>query len=356
MVSLLVLLEQINKNYEAKKPFVIFSYPDNSIIHGYFQKNRTNFKADEVFENAFVFAPFDNEEKIYYLPREKAKMITSQNSFESLAPSKVVFKSPQKEKKQHISLVEETIQHLKDKRLSKIVVSRKTTLPIKNINFSILLKTLFEMYPSTFRYLWFHPETGIWCGATPELLMSAENGSFKTMALAGTQPHNKSENPNWSEKERIEHQYVVDDITKNLSKALSFFKISKTESHRAGPLMHLKTDITGVLRKKMYPYNSLLKALHPTPAVCGTPTKNAKLFINKNEGYHREFYTGFLGLITTYQEFSALYVNLRCMKIENNTAHLFVGGGITEDSNPKAEWEETENKLQTMLTVLHPFL
>jgi isochorismate synthase len=116
----------------------------------------------------------------------------------------------------------------------------------------------------------------------------------------------------------------------------------------------------------------LISAIHPTPAVCGLPKGSAKKFILENENYNREFYTGFLGelnLKKTLQrngnrknrenqayasitKTSALFVNLRCMKLEAKQAVLFVGGGITKDSNPVAEWEETSNKAQTMKSVL----
>ena len=100
----------------------------------------------------------------------------------------------------------------------------------------------------------------------------------------------------------------------------------------------------------------IASALHPTPAVCGTPRLYSKHFIESNEGYKREFYTGYIGLMNNELSRSQVYVNLRCMKIEGNIANLYVGGGITADSEPKAEWEETQNKLQTMLHVLKPFL
>ena len=94
----------------------------------------------------------------------------------------------------------------------------------------------------------------------------------------------------------------------------------------------------------------LIRKLHPTPAVCGLPRDKAKEFIIKNENYNREFYTGFLGEITNTD--SSLFVNLRCMKLEENIANIYVGGGITKDSNSKQEWLETVSKTQTMKSVL----
>ena len=96
--------------------------------------------------------------------------------------------------------------------------------------------------------------------------------------------------------------------------------------------------------------------MHPTPAICGTPTKKAREFIEQHEGYDREFYTGFLGVLGASGEDSSLYVNLRCMKIDHGIASIYVGGGITAASDTQAEWIETENKLHTMLQVIQPLL
>ena len=92
--------------------------------------------------------------------------------------------------------------------------------------------------------------------------------------------------------------------------------------------------------------------MHPTPAVCGLPREVAKIFIQQNENYKRTFYTGFLGELNIANQKSLLFVNLRCMCIEGEIAEVYVGGGITKDSNAKKEWEETIAKSKTMKKVL----
>src|SRR5690606_26762889 len=152
--------------------------------------------------------------------------------------------------------------------------------------------------------------------------------------------------------------------------------ISETYTSRAGGVVHLRTDISG---KMGSPENleTLINTLHPTPAVCGFPREKARDFIVKEEGYDREYYTGFLGELNfqeqvlrpggnrrnienlaykTVRKRSALYVNLRCMKLERNQALIFVGGGITEDSVPENEFLETVNKAQTMRKVLRKYI
>ncbi|MFD1079733.1 chorismate-binding protein, partial [Longispora fulva] len=132
-----------------------------------------------------------------------------------------------------------------------------------------------------------------------------------------------------------------------------------------------RTDISGRLAAGEN-LSEIIKALHPTPAVCGLQKEKAQNFILSEENYDREFYTGFLGELNlqnstsrsvnkrnvenlayrTVKKKTALFVNLRCMKLRENAAYLYVGGGITKDSDPEAEWEETVNKSQTMKKVL----
>jgi isochorismate synthase len=95
----------------------------------------------------------------------------------------------------------------------------------------------------------------------------------------------------------------------------------------------------------------MLKLLHPTSAVCGMPLESAFQFLVENEGYDREFYAGYLGPVN-FQNQSNLYVNLRCLQLFDTEATVYAGAGITQDSDPQKEWEETELKMKTLLEVL----
>ena len=98
--------------------------------------------------------------------------------------------------------------------------------------------------------------------------------------------------------------------------------------------------------------------MHPTPAVCGFPKGKARDFILKNENYNRKYYAGFLGELNFCFEsnqtlMSDLFVNLRCMEIIKDNAEIYVGCGITKDSNPEKEYIETKNKSVTMKNILN---
>jgi isochorismate synthase len=120
-------------------------------------------------------------------------------------------------------------------------------------------------------------------------------------------------------------------------------------------VVHLRTDFRVELPRNdlMALANRVLHELHPTSAVCGMPKDKALAFILQHEGYDRSFYSGYLGPVHIDGQ-SQFYVNLRCMQLGQDAAYLYVGGGVTADSSPDAEWRETELKAGTLLAVLQP--
>ena len=351
-----LLLKTLENHRQQGFPFVIFLMPDSDKIIAMLQRDKQLHTTDEFTAKGVVIAPFDYSDFAYCIPESESEMLESTLEDSQIEMTDVNCDEDILEKERYLKLVREAAFSIQKKMAAKIVVSRKKELQLKNLDFSTLFLRLFNLYPGAFRYIWFHPKTGLWCGATPEVLVKTEDTSFSSMALAGTQKFNDKTPIYWSDKEIEEQQYVTDAITTSLQKVTDVLKVSKTYTHQAGSLVHLRTDITGILRRGKATLNTISRALHPTPAVCGTPKISAKKFILENEGYDREFYTGFIGPICGNDACSNLYVNLRCMKIDGNMATLFVGGGITLASKDVDEWEETQNKLQTMLQVLQPML
>jgi isochorismate synthase len=199
----------------------------------------------------------------------------------------------------------------------------------------------------------------IWLGASPEILVSQdENGMFKTVSLAGTQSaFDKDGNEIrpidalWSHKEIEEQAFVGRYIINCLKKIrVREFLEEGPKTIKAGNLLHLNTSYTIDTNEINFGNLSsiMLDLLHPTPAVCGMPKEAAEGILGRIEDYNREFYSGYLGPVNI-QNRSQLFVNIRTMKIENGQAFAFAGGGITEDSDPEKEWNETEIKLQTIL-------
>ncbi|WP_432410904.1 isochorismate synthase [Rasiella sp. SM2506] len=351
------LAQKIVFHFEKNLPFVLYSLPDSAEIVGIFQRNANLITSQLLQENGFVFAPFDSKNKIVQIPMDLSEMFVCEGIPEipDTTNASVITENSQ-DKKNHLALISKAIAKIETGRVQKIVVSRKKEVVLKNFDLKKLCDSLFSQNPTAFRYIWYHPETSLWCGATPEVLIKTNGAAFSTMALAGTQKIEGQSIIFWENKEKNEQQWVVEAIVENLLDKTTVLNVSKTKTHIAGSLAHLRTDIQGVLNTNKYALQKVVESIHPTPAVCGTPRKTAQSFIMDTEGYDREFYTGFLGVTNSEVNKTELFVNLRCFKIKDKIATLYAGGGITEDSKPEAEWQETHNKLQTMAKVLQPLL
>ena len=117
--------------------------------------------------------------------------------------------------------------------------------------------------------------------------------------------------------------------------------------------MHLKTEYEVDMQVANFPQlgSVMLKLLHPTSAVCGMPLDNALEFLKENEGYQRQFYSGYLGPVNINKE-SHIFVNLRCMQLFAEKIKLYAGAGVTADSNPDQEWIETEMKMLNLQKII----
>ena len=351
------IFDRITNSYTKETPFVVYRKPNRTTISGLFMNDNSLFYTDKFTESGFVFAPFNNKEKSVLFPLEKSKFINEELSFTTIINPKKDFVADEQSKQNHIELVERTIKEINENDLKKVVVSRKESVEITNFNLIEVYQNLLHNYSNAFVYIWFHPKVGLWLGATPETLLEFNEVTFKTMSLAGTQVvDNNIKKVVWKSKE-LEEQQLVTDFIENQLKGISLnLKFDKKETIKAGSLLHLRTKVTGELKENST-LKTLIRALHPTPAVCGLPREQAKSFILQNENYNRTFYTGFLGELNfginnSKTETSSLFVNLRCMNIYKNKASVFVGGGITKDSNAKKEWEETVSKSAIMKRVL----
>ena len=259
-------------------------------------------------------------------------------------------------------LVQDAIAYIQATGIKKIVTSRATeTLLPPNFDPVTAFELLCSRYPHAFVSLVSIPTIGTWLGASPELLLSLSDQKLCTVALAGTQAHSPDvplSAVHWGTKE-IEEQALVSDYIREFFQqlALSHFVEDGPRTVAAGNVVHLQTKFEIKLNpaQLLHLANQVLNKLHPTSAVCGMPKKEALSFILEKENYNRSFYSGFLGPIHLHHQ-SQLFVNLRCMQLKQDRAVLYVGGGITQDSVPELEWEETVLKSKTLLAILQPEL
>ncbi len=342
--------DKVQNHFEKKLPFVIYRKPNENKIIGVFQSNDELFLIDNFSEQGIAFCSFDGNQK-YLIPCNQSEILEFENEFiDTISEFKNENLLDNNAKSEFQKLVSNGILAINNNSFKKVVLSRKEILELNSFDLIDVFSKLVSQYQSAFRYCFYHPKIGLWFGATPEQLLQVENNIFKTVALAGTQKYEGSIDVVWQEKEIQEQKFVTDFIIKNLEYDVSDIEITEPFSVRAGNLIHLKSEITGILNN-WFSLKKIIKILHPTPAVCGLPKENAKDFILQNENYNREFYTGFIGELNINNK-SNLFVNLRCMKVEQNCAHIYIGCGITKDSIAEKEFQETVNKSMTMKVIL----
>ncbi|WP_340063023.1 chorismate-binding protein [Ascidiimonas aurantiaca] len=334
-----------------KKPFVVFKTPENNELCGIFQKDTTLHTDNTLLRPGYVFAPFDSRQKTILFPLESSEFLTQ--TYETNVPAyqfsefHITSGDEDTARPRHIELVRKAVTAMQAGSFQKVVLSRKESVPVNEEPLSVFVR-LCDTYPSAYVYVWFHPEVGIWMGATPETLLHHKDGRLTTMSLAGTKLYRDSLEAVWGDKEKEEQHIVTSFICKNLEGRVTYLKKEGPFTIRAGNLLHLCTRIEG--NCTVDKISGIVNALHPTPAVCGMPREKAKTFILANEPYNRSFYSGFTGMVTAKE--TRLFVNLRCMSLEDKEATVYVGGGITRDSVPEQEWEETVNKTGTLKKVL----
>lgn len=254
-------------------------------------------------------------------------------------------------------LVRKGVAYIEAGAFEKIVPSRTRSIPN---TFDVLeaFEKLCARYPTAMVSLISTTEHGTWLGATPEILVSIEgNTIFKTVALAGTKAWHEGidiKNVAWTQKE-IEEQALVERYIISCLKKIRLreYEEQGPKTVVAGNLMHLKSTFTVDMQATNFSQlgSTMLKLLHPTSAVCGMPKEPALDFLQQEEGYNRELYSGYLGPVNIHGN-TNLFVNLRCLQLKKEEAILYAGAGVTIDSDPQKEWEETEMKMKTLESVI----
>lgn len=187
-------------------------------------------------------------------------------------------------------------------------------------------------------------------GATPELLLRDTSDGYETMALAGTQPVRDSVSEAvWSSKEIAEQKYLVDFINATLDGSGTSYAQGETRTVDTGSVMHICTDFR--IDRADVSMIDLAKSLHPGPAISGYPVTTAREIIPTIEKHDRLDYCGYFGPMGIEGR-KELYINLRSMQVCCDGYRLYVGGGLTGDSDAMAEWRETELKARTLMNYL----
>ncbi len=254
--------------------------------------------------------------------------------------------------------VADAIKEISDSSLEKVVLARDLTITATDeIDPREILRRLSAEYPST----WTFAVDGL-VGATPELLLRLSRGMVTSRVLAGTISKTGDDEKDLalaaslarSSKDLEEHEYAVRSVADALEPFCASTNVPESPFvlHLAN-VMHLATDVTGALieSKRDIDSFSILEKLHPSAAVCGTPTNAAAQVIAKIEGMSRGRYAGPVGWIDARGD-GELGLALRCGQITKNVIRIFAGCGIVSGSNPEKELLESNAKFAPMRSAL----
>lgn len=376
----------LNHALENNFSFALWRAPNDSVKNLIVSYTAKTLEPKAILEDlapGFIFAPFDKTKSRYYLPADmmfhfsegvlnepanneanaSREWFNEAASKAGLKPSKPFFfkqsSTSSSDKTAYMQLVAKGVQQIEDGAFEKIVPSRAKRVELPESFDAIdTFQKLCDTYPNALISFVSIPNVGTWMGASPELLIQVENNRiFKTVALAGTKPFEPGtdiRNVAWTQKEIEEQALVSRYIISNFKKIrLREYDEQGPKTVIAGNVMHLKTTYAVDMKETNFPQlgSVMLQLLHPTSAVCGMPLEESLAFLKANEGYDREFYAGYLGPVNVSNTIS-LFVNLRCMQLADTQAILYAGAGVTADSIPESEWDETEIKLNTLLKVI----
>ena len=256
-----------------------------------------------------------------------------------------------------LGLVDEAVAAIKAGSMQKVVLARsvavKAAMPIGAFD---LVSELRDLYPECHVFGWQEGEA-VFIGASPELLVARDGQNFHLAPLAGSAARGADAEEDrrlgddllGSAKNRQEHDFVVADAMQRLRPLTTTLERSPTPVlHRFATVQHLATSIQGTTDTRLL---VLADALHPTPAVAGTPRTEALAFIEKMEGIDRGWYSGGIGWADASGT-GELALGLRSAVIRGAQAIAYAGNGIVADSDPAAELEETRLKLRPMVEAL----
>lgn len=334
--------EQLTTILSSEEAFAAFSLPGQVDHHLYIGSTSNEQKSD----NAFVINSFASEEGMPVFLNAKKNIFNQRFEFRSVRDVDVLNSI----KEDYLSAVAKTIEAIRNDRFEKAVLSRIKLVPHDGIDLFEIFDTLKYSHPKAFVFLYHTPELGTWCGATPEILLQKYKGEIRTMALAGTQRINEIEleQVTWGQKEIHEQKVIEDFVVNALQQMKVTYKKKGPETTKAGEVYHI---LSTFYLEQIPDIFSVASALHPGPAICGVPQEVAFNWIVENEKHTREQYCGFIGPLSKNGD-CHLFINLRSMKVFKDHFALYLGGGITVGSEPHKEWEETNHKSRTLLSVI----
>lgn len=340
------------------------------------QKQRTslwkNFKASQFTIPEFILTK--NNDQYYYTmiklihKNDDASKLLSEwvNSEKKLLEDSIVWPvHPRVVDKEEImpekwlDSVRQAKEKINNGQAKKIVLAREMRLRFEqSVKMSTVLQKLLQMQANSFVFA-FEKGEDCFVGATPERLIKLKNNQLLSTCLAGTAPRGKTKKEDleiaeqllYDEKNREEHDYVVQMIRNSIEKYCDNVQIpNEPIIYPLKNLQHLYTPVTAILRDGESIFD-IIEQLHPTPALGGVPKEKSLAFIRDHEQLDRGWYGAPIGWLDSNKS-AEFAVAIRSGLIQGDEASLFAGCGIMKDSDPEAEYEETNIKFLPMLSVL----
>jgi menaquinone-specific isochorismate synthase len=271
------------------------------------------------------------------------------------APSRFTVE-PTRSPESWCDLVEQATKLMADDGLRKVVLAREILVNADEpFVVSAVIDRLRRTYPGCHVF-----SVDGFVGASPELLVSRAGDVVRSHPMAGTAPRGGDPTSDArlaasllaSTKDRGEHQITIDMVHDTLLPWCSYLDYEAEPSIvPVANVQHLATLVEGRLSSPPPSVLEMVQALHPTPAVCGSPRDEALTFIRAHEGFDRGRYAGAVGWLDARGN-GTWAVSIRCADIDGSVARVCAGNGIVADSDPATELAETRAKLQAMLSAL----
>jgi menaquinone-specific isochorismate synthase len=244
-------------------------------------------------------------------------------------------------------------------KVDKVVLARRCDLQLSGtLDPCRYLETLIAQGKRCYGFLFQPNRSAAFVGLTPERLFQLTGNHLVTEAIAGTRAIGSDDKETavnaaqltGSDKDRREQRYVVDDLRQKLAELCD--AVETTDSPQILQLTHVQhliTRLAGTL-KSSATLSDIYAAIHPTAAVCGTPSNAALSLLREIEGFDRGWYASGVGVISNQS--TELAVAIRSGLITGRTLSLFSGAGIVRGSDADLEWQELEHKLTAGINVL----
>ena len=302
--------------------------PAGFLIHPFVADNNTHsvFISDQISAEKFIAMP------VSALPEKKCRPVEEKSTL----------------KDDYIAQARRTISTLRAGGYRKIVLSRTIVESYTGLMWNKVFDSLVNDNPDAFVFIFNTDETGFWIGASPEKYLRYREESLSTVSLAGTRL--AGSDGEWSHKDIEEQAIVTEYISEKFANAGIDVVVSSVYNRVAGNVEHLCNDFESV-RITPTQVDVMRNSLHPTPAIAGIPTYDSIKFIRSAELHNRRYYGGYAGPVNADGSFD-FYVNLRSLQFDDSRYCMYAGGGLTVDSVPEQEWQETVYKSKVLLKYL----